>query len=49
LDALPADVLISRLVEEVEMRLDLEALEKVWNRESADRETLVTAFSEIGG
>jgi len=49
LDALPADVLISRLVEEIEMRLDLEALEKVWNRESADRETLVTAFSGFGG
>jgi hypothetical protein len=49
LDALPADVLISRLVEEVEMRLDLGALEKVWNKETADREMLVSAFSGIGG
>jgi hypothetical protein len=37
LDALPVAVLIDRIVQEVESRLDLEALEEVRKQESADR------------
>lgn len=40
LDALPADVLISRLVEEIESRMDMAALQAVKARESEERERL---------
>ena len=45
LDALPAGVLISRLVEEVEDRMDITALEIVRITESAERARLVELFS----
>jgi hypothetical protein len=48
LDALPADVLISRLVEEVEDRMDIAALENVHKAEAKERARLVELLSEAG-
>jgi hypothetical protein len=47
LDALPASVLISRLVEEVEERMDTAALERVRATEAAERARLVELLSEV--
>lgn len=48
LDALPADVLRERLVDEVESRLDLAALAEVHAQEEGDRKTLARLL-RIGG
>ncbi len=47
LDALPAGVLRGRLIEEVEARLDLDALEAVRATETTEREQLVSALATI--
>jgi len=47
LDALPLEVLRQRLVEEVETRMDLAALEEMRRTENEERERLVTALSGI--
>ena len=47
LDALPPDVLRSRIIEAVEQHLDMEALRKVRGREERDREWLVAQVAEI--
>jgi hypothetical protein len=47
LDALPTDVLIARLTEEVEMRMDLDALEETKAEEEADRKRLVEVLSHF--
>jgi hypothetical protein len=49
LDALPLAVLHTRLVEEVETRMDLEALSAVREAERADRERLVAALTPVTG
>jgi hypothetical protein len=49
LDALPVGVLRDRLVEEVEARIDLDALAAVRSAEQDERERLVEALSTIGG
>jgi hypothetical protein len=49
LDALPADVLRARLVEEVEARVDLDALDEVRATEAREREQLVAALAGLGG
>lgn len=41
LDALPVQVPRRRLVDEVEARIDMDALERTWQIEEADRERLV--------
>jgi hypothetical protein len=48
LDALPLQVLRSRIVEEVESLIDLKALHRVQRQESKDRQRLVAALIEIG-
>lgn len=48
LDALPADVLISRLVEEIESRLDMAALQSVKARESEEQQRLVEVLAQVG-
>ena len=47
LDALPADVLISRLVEEIEKRIDIAALERVQTTEAAERTRLVEVLQKL--
>jgi len=47
LDALPADVLRQRLIEEVEGRMDLAALESVKTRETREKERLTLALSGV--
>lgn len=49
LDALPADVLRTRLTEEVERRMNLVALAQVRELEKQERTRLVTALNTIGG
>ena len=49
LDALPLAVLRTRLVEEVEARMDLEALSAVREAERADSERLVAALTLVTG
>ena len=46
LDALPIDILRTRLVTEVEARMDMAALETVRETEDAERELLVELLSE---
>ena len=48
LDALPPDVLETRLRAEVETRMDLDALERVWQQERADRERLAALLGAGG-
>jgi hypothetical protein len=48
LDALPMDVLRSRLVQAVEMRMDLEALERTRATEAQDKARLAEALSLYG-
>lgn len=48
LDALPMDVLRSRLVQAVEMRMDLEALERTRAAEAQDKARLAEALSLYG-
>jgi hypothetical protein len=48
LDALPLAVLRERIVEEVESRMDLEALAETRDTEEAERAKLVAALSEMG-
>ncbi len=47
LDALPADVLRDRLVEEIERRMDLEALRSTRARETVERDSLVRALQSL--
>ncbi len=47
LDALPTSVLRERLIEEVESRMDLDALDEVRDREERERERLIQALSEM--
>jgi hypothetical protein len=47
LDALPNDVLKNRLVEEIEARMDLDALEQTKAEEQAERKRLVEVLSAI--
>lgn len=47
LDALPADVLISRLVEEIERRMDMIELERVRAKQELERERLINALKAI--
>jgi hypothetical protein len=47
LDALPLDVLRSRIVEEVEQCLDLKALENVRRMEERDRQRLIRALARM--
>jgi hypothetical protein len=47
LDALPADVLRERLRDEIESRMDLEALQVVRDRESQEKQTLSEALDGI--
>jgi hypothetical protein len=49
LDALPIDVLRARLVEEVETRIDIDALDSVRATEHTEREHLVTVLAAVGG
>jgi len=47
LDALPLEVLIDRIRQEVERRLDLDALESVKEQEERERELLIKQLAEI--
>jgi hypothetical protein len=47
LDALPADILISRLVEEIESRLELIALSSLKAEEEAERQHLIQALKDF--
>ena len=47
LDALPLDVLRQRITDEIEVRMDLEALEAVRDIEETERERLVEMCSDI--
>ena len=47
LDALPSEVLRSRLIEEVEKRMNIDALEQVRSDEEADRERLEIALAQV--
>ncbi len=47
LDALPVTVLRERLVDEVEARMDLDALAEVQDRKQEDRGTLVSVLSDL--
>jgi hypothetical protein len=47
LDALPVEVLRERLVDAVESRIDLDALDEVHQQEAEDREQLVAALSAL--
>ena len=47
LDALPADVLISRLVEEIEKRMDLVELERVKAEQELERKRLIGALTTV--
>jgi hypothetical protein len=49
LDALPIAVLRARLLEEVETRMDLEALSAVHDAERSDRQRLVAALTSVTG
>lgn len=49
LDALPADILQTRLTEEVEQYMDMNALDKVKEQEDSERKQIVAAFHSIGG
>lgn len=49
LDALPADILQTRLTEEVEQYMDMNALDKVKGQEDSERQQIVVAFHSIGG
>jgi hypothetical protein len=49
LDALPADVLISRLVEEIEKRMDTVELELVRAEQELERERLIGAVTTVEG
>ena len=48
LDALPVQVLRQRLVDEVEARTDMDALERTWQIEEADRERLAVMLASGG-
>ena len=48
LDALPIDVLRDRLVHEIESRMDLESLRRIWREEEADRAVLRAMFERDG-
>lgn len=48
LDALPADVLQSRLIQEIENLMDLAALEQVETQQEMERHKLRSLFSEVG-
>ena len=47
LDALPADVLVSRLVEEIEKRMDMVKLERVKAKQELERERLIGALTRV--
>lgn len=47
LDALPANILRSRLIEEVEKLMDLEALAEVLSQDDQDRDQIVQALRDI--
>jgi len=47
LDALPLEVLQARIIEEVETRIDLEALRRVQRQERKERQRLVDALKDI--
>jgi hypothetical protein len=49
LDALPIGVLRARLIEEVESRMDLQALDAVHDTERSDRQRLVAALTSVAG
>lgn len=49
LDALPPDVLQTRLIEEVEQRMDMDALKAVQELQEQERTQLIDAFNTIGG
>ena len=49
LDALPADVLIPRLVEEIERRMDTVELEQVRAKQEVERERLIGALTTVEG
>ena len=47
LDALPVNVFVERIREEVEERMDMAALEQVTAQETSERERLVEVLSSL--